>query len=73
MPAAYKEAPDAKAGAARSEIPRGRWWELFGDAELNALEAQVDVTNQTLRAAEARVRQAQALTDAGAVEVTTPR
>ncbi len=64
MPAAYKETADAKAGAARGEIPRGRWWELFGDAELNALEAQIEVNNQTLRAAEARLRQAQALTDA---------
>ena len=64
LPAAYKETADAKAGAARSEIPRGRWWELFGDAELNALEAQIEVNNQTLRAAEARLRQAQALTDA---------
>jgi NodT family efflux transporter outer membrane factor (OMF) lipoprotein len=64
LPSAYKETPDAKAGAARSEIPRGRWWELFGDTELNALEAQIEVNNQTLRAAEARLRQAQALTDA---------
>ena len=64
VPPAYKEAKDAKAGEPRSEIPRGRWWELFDDGALNVLEAEVDVNNQTLRAAEARVRQAQAMTDA---------
>ena len=64
VPPAYKEAKDAKAGGPRSEIPRGRWWELFDDGVLNALETEVDVNNQTLRAAAARVRQAQAMTDA---------
>jgi NodT family efflux transporter outer membrane factor (OMF) lipoprotein len=64
VPTAYKEAKDAKAGGLRSEIPRGRWWELFDDGVLNALETEVDVSNQTLRAAAARVRQAQAMTDA---------
>ena len=42
----------------------GNWWELFGDADLNALAAAADVNNQTIRAAEARVRQALALTEA---------
>ena len=63
VPPAYKEAGDAKVTEARSAQPRGRWWEIFGDAELDALEAQVDVNNQTIRAAEARVRQAQALVE----------
>ena len=39
------------------------WWEIYGDAELDALESQVVLNNQTVRAAEARVRQAQALVD----------
>jgi NodT family efflux transporter outer membrane factor (OMF) lipoprotein len=63
-PDVYKEAKDWKPGEPRSELPRGRWWELFGDARLDALIAEVDVDNQTLRAAEARVRQAEALTEA---------
>jgi len=63
VPAAYKEAAAPKAAETVRELPRGRWWEHFGDADLNALEAQVDVDNQTLRAAEARVRQAQALVE----------
>jgi NodT family efflux transporter outer membrane factor (OMF) lipoprotein len=68
-PVAYKEVPaadSAEAGIwlkARPEdgAPRGKWWEAFGDPELNALEEQVTVANQDLKAAEARFRQARAL------------
>jgi len=60
VPAAYKEAPPGAAGTIADAIPAGRWWELFNDSDLNALESQVVVNNQTIRAAEARVRQAQA-------------
>lgn len=61
IPAAYKEATPGVATTAPAAIPAGRWWEIFGDADLNALESQVVLNNQTIRAAEARVRQAQAL------------
>ncbi len=64
VPPAYKEARASNAAGTRSELTRGRWWELFGDADLNALAATIDVNNQTIRAAEARVRQALALTEA---------
>jgi NodT family efflux transporter outer membrane factor (OMF) lipoprotein len=39
---------------------RGKWWELYGDTELNELEEQVDSSNQTLKIAEANFRQARA-------------
>jgi NodT family efflux transporter outer membrane factor (OMF) lipoprotein len=39
---------------------RGKWWELYGDAKLNELEEQVDTSNQTLKIAEANLRQARA-------------
>jgi outer membrane protein TolC len=39
-------------------LPRGKWWELYGDAKLNELEEQVDPSNQTLKIAEANFRQA---------------
>src|SRR5262249_42644250 len=32
-------------------IPRGAWWTIFGDPELDALEARVDIDNQTIAAA----------------------
>jgi NodT family efflux transporter outer membrane factor (OMF) lipoprotein len=60
VPAAYKEAKPGAAATAANTIPAGRWWELFGDPDLNALAPQVVIDNQTIKAAEARVRQAQA-------------
>jgi NodT family efflux transporter outer membrane factor (OMF) lipoprotein len=39
---------------------KGKWWELFGDADLNALEVQVAPANQTLKIAESNFRQARA-------------
>lgn len=39
----------------------GKWWELFGDPDLNALEERVSITNQSIIEAEASFRQARAL------------
>jgi NodT family efflux transporter outer membrane factor (OMF) lipoprotein len=39
----------------------GKWWELFGDPKLNALEEQVNVSNQNIAAAFASFMQARAL------------
>jgi NodT family efflux transporter outer membrane factor (OMF) lipoprotein len=33
------------------EALRGKWWELYGDTQLNGLEDKVAVSNQTLKAA----------------------
>ena len=60
-PAAFKEAGDWKVAEPQDEQARGKWWEVFGDAQLNALVDQVDINNQNLKIAEARYRQAQAL------------
>ena len=38
------------------ETARGKWWELFGDPDLNALEQQIDVSNQTLQGRRCAVR-----------------
>jgi len=61
-PAAYKEAQDWKPAEPNDQLPRGNWWGVFGDSTLDALEAQVDVSNQTIKSFEARVQQARALT-----------
>ena len=42
----------------RDELPRGKWWLVYNDPQLNALEDQVDISNQTLAQAEANYRQA---------------
>ena len=41
-------------------MPKGNWWEIFGDAGLNEQEAQAVRANQELKAAVARVDQARA-------------
>jgi NodT family efflux transporter outer membrane factor (OMF) lipoprotein len=65
MTPAYKEAPPPgegwKLAQPSDEMPRGQWWEIFGDPQLNALEAQVTAANQDLKVAEARFREARAM------------
>lgn len=57
----YKEMDGWKTAQPSAEALRGNWWEIFGDEQLNALEAQVDLANQDLKVAEARFRQARAM------------
>ena len=61
MTPAYKEDQGWKLARPRDNIPRGKWWEIFGDPQLNALEEQVSEANQNVKIAEARFRQARAL------------
>ncbi len=69
VPPGYKEAPPTQAPAAEQwkqaqpldGARRGDWWEVFGDAELDGLEQQVTVSNQTIAQAEAAFRGARAL------------
>jgi multidrug efflux system outer membrane protein len=49
-------------GDPRDAIPKGQWWTLFRDAELDALEARAALANQTLKSAAAQYEQARALT-----------
>lgn len=60
-PPAYKEAGEWKVAQPKDTIERGKWWEIFGDAQLNALVEQIDISNQNVRIAEAQFRQARAL------------
>jgi NodT family efflux transporter outer membrane factor (OMF) lipoprotein len=60
-PAAYKENAGWKTAQPGGDQLKGAWWELFNDPHLNALEEQIDISNQNIAAAEARFRQAQAL------------
>jgi NodT family efflux transporter outer membrane factor (OMF) lipoprotein len=64
VPAQFKEAEGWKVAQPADEAPRGAWWEAYDDPDLNALEAQVDISNQTVAAAAARVREANAATAA---------
>lgn len=64
-PSLYKEAapPPISNGEWKSAEPsdgalKGKWWEIFKDTQLNALEEKVAVGSQTLKAATARYQQA---------------
>lgn len=60
-PAQFKESQGWKMAEPQDEAPRGSWWERYGDAQLNGLVAQVEISNQNVLAAAAQVRQAQAV------------
>lgn len=61
----YKEAPAPldgwKPAQPRDAAERGAWWQVYGDATLDALMQQLNTANQTIAQAEANYRQAQAL------------
>lgn len=57
---AYKEIDGWKVAQPSDHLPRGPWWDMFGDPELHALEEQVVTANQDLKVAEARLREARA-------------
>lgn len=71
-PPAYKEGSSGAATVPPPAIPnggwkaaqpsdavlKGKWWEIYQDSQLNALEEKIAVGNQTLRASTARYLQA---------------
>jgi NodT family efflux transporter outer membrane factor (OMF) lipoprotein len=63
VPESFKEPPPAgwKEAQPNDGVMRGKWWEIFGDPALNALEEQVNISNQNVLAAEANFREAKAL------------
>ncbi len=61
VPPAYKEAGDWKPAQPNEQNLGGAWWQTFQDQQLNALEDQIDVSNQNLKAAEAQYTQSRAM------------
>ncbi|HEY7307085.1 MAG TPA: efflux transporter outer membrane subunit [Bryobacteraceae bacterium] len=67
-PTAFKEAPPQfkegngwKLAQPGDDKIRPKWWEMYGDPQINALEEQVQISNQTIVTAEANFRSARAL------------
>ncbi len=58
VPAQYKEIKGWKAATPRDDLAGTAWWKIFRDRELDILEAQVAISNQTLKADEANYREA---------------
>src|ERR1039458_9430200 len=61
VPSDYKESENWKTAQPSDEIAKGKWWEVYGDPQLNALEEQVSLSSQTLKAAQAQCLQARAV------------
>jgi NodT family efflux transporter outer membrane factor (OMF) lipoprotein len=61
-PPAYKEAGEWKVSAPADTRAQGRWWTMFADPDLDALEAEVSDANQSLKASLARLEEARAQT-----------
>ena len=55
-PASYKESPTQfadsdgwKVAQPQDAMLRGKWWEIYNDPELNALEERLNIDNQTIK------------------------
>lgn len=59
-PPAYKEMGNWKTAQPSDQNLGGNWWDIFQDPQLNALEQQVNVSNQNLKAAVAQYQEARA-------------
>ncbi len=60
-PADYKNTDGWKVAQPKDDALRGKWWEIFNEPELNALEEKVNVSNQNIAAAAASFLAARAL------------
>jgi NodT family efflux transporter outer membrane factor (OMF) lipoprotein len=60
-PTVYKTEAPWREAAPKDSIPKGAWWEVFNDAELNAYEQQLLNANQSLLAAKDRLEEARSL------------
>lgn len=60
VPPAYKETGHWKTAQPSDQNLGGNWWEIFQDPQLNALEQQINVSNQNLKAAAAQYQEARA-------------
>jgi NodT family efflux transporter outer membrane factor (OMF) lipoprotein len=62
VPPAFKEKPPDgwKEAQPNDTALKGKWWEIYNDPQLNALEEQVSISNQNVLQAEAQYRAARA-------------
>jgi NodT family efflux transporter outer membrane factor (OMF) lipoprotein len=63
-PVAFKEIAgndEWKMATPSDALMKGKWWEIFGDPELNRLEELININNQNVKEAEANFRQARAI------------
>ena len=68
VPAHWDVAEPWRESAPRDSLPKGEWWAVFHDAQLNSLEQEALSSNQTIKVASAHLEQARAL---AALQVST--
>lgn len=61
VPGTWKGEGPWQAAAPKDGIPKGNWWELYHDAQLDGLELDLLQANQSLKAAQDRLFQARSL------------
>lgn len=69
VPQSYKENTDWKVAQPADNAGKGAWWSIYNDPLLDSLLKQVEISNQNVAAAEARYRQALALTRAARSDI----
>ncbi len=62
-PAEFKESGGWRAATPADDLPRGAWWTMYGDADLDLLMDAANANNQSIAQAEASFRTAAALVD----------
>ena len=62
IPVNFKEQGIWKEAHPSAQLAHGHWWTIYHDSALNALEEKVEVSNQSLISAAAKITQARALT-----------
>ncbi len=60
-PAQFKEAGTWTVAQPQDAVLRGKWWEIYNEPELNALEDQLNIDNQNIREAFENYMEARAL------------
>jgi len=71
-PPAYKELEGWKTAQPQDDALRGKWWEVFNEPELNALEEKVNVSNQNIASAAASFLAARALVKQARAQLSRP-
>jgi NodT family efflux transporter outer membrane factor (OMF) lipoprotein len=61
VPPVYKETPPGWRAAQPSDsAPKGKWWEVYGDPQLNSLEDDLSISNQSIKASIAQYQASRA-------------
>ncbi|WP_395747620.1 efflux transporter outer membrane subunit [Prosthecobacter sp.] len=61
LPTKFKEGSGWKVAQPADHLPRGKWWSIFHDKDLDAIMASLEVSNQSLQSAVAKAQQTSAM------------